>query len=228
VELDMDREASQQMSSLLRQASDNDREALDEIFTRYRRQLYNRALHVMGNAEDAEDALQDGLLAATRHLKSFEGRSQLSTWLTRIVFNAALMRLRKIRGHTTTSIDQESPDERGLSLAAQIADPRPDPEEAYAREERLTMVRQWLRTLPASQRSALWLRDVEGMTTQEAAEALRVSEGTLKSRLHRARLELSRRLHEPARTRIRVGQACKQPAKRTYSTGIYPSAAQGG
>jgi RNA polymerase sigma-70 factor, ECF subfamily len=187
----------------LRSALAGDREALSRLSSGLTPQLYSAAFRVLDSHEEAEDAVQDGLLAATRNLNTFEGRAQFCTWLTRVVINAALMRRRKIRAHVATSIDQPSSDESEVCLATKIADPGPDPEEAYAREERLTMARRWFGTLPALYRSALWLRDVEGMTTQEAAEALRVSEGTLKSRLHRARLELSRRLRD--------AQGCPNP-----------------
>ena len=92
MELKTNRDATQRVDPLLRQTINNDREALDELFSRYRARLYNTALRIMGNSEDAEDALQDGLLTAFRNLSGFEGRSQFSTWLTRIVVNAALMR----------------------------------------------------------------------------------------------------------------------------------------
>jgi RNA polymerase sigma factor (sigma-70 family) len=161
------------------------------------KKLLARAIHELSaRRERAFVAVQDGLLAAARNLNSFEGRAQFSTWLTRIVLNAALMRRRKLHGRVIASAGQQNQDESGLSLAAKLADPRPDPEEAYAREERLRMVKKWLEALPASQRAALWFRDVEGMTTQEAADALHVPEGTLKSRLHRGRLEFSKRLRE--------------------------------
>jgi RNA polymerase sigma-70 factor, ECF subfamily len=175
---------------------DGDQEVLGQVFSRHKNQLYWTAFRVLGCHEDSEDAVQDGLLAAARNLSSFEGRAQFSTWLTRIVLNAALMRRRKLHGRVIASAGQQDQDESGLSLAAKLADPRPDPEEAYAREERLRMVKRWLETLPASQRAALWFRDVEGMTTQEAADALHVPEGTLKSRLHRGRVEFSKRFRE--------------------------------
>ena len=104
MELETNREASQQLDSLLQQAINNDRQALDELFARYRRQLYNRALRLMGNAEEAEDALQDGLLSAFRNLRSFKGHSKFFTWLTGIVINAALMRLRRIRPELLSSV----------------------------------------------------------------------------------------------------------------------------
>jgi RNA polymerase sigma-70 factor, ECF subfamily len=176
------------------------REVLGEVFSRHKHRLYWTAFRVLGSREDAEDAMQDGLLAATRNWKSFEGRAQFSTWLTRIIVNAALDRRRRLRKHVPASIDQQTPDEVEISLAATITDPRPNPEEAYARDERLTMLKQRLEKLLVSQRSALRLRDIEGMTIQEAAEALHVSEGTLKSRLYRGRLQLSRPFRQATRS----------------------------
>ncbi len=76
------------------------------LFRRYQRQLFQTALRVLGNAEDAEDALQDGLLSAHRNLKRFEGRSQFSTWLTRIVINAALMKRRSAKARPAVSLDE--------------------------------------------------------------------------------------------------------------------------
>jgi RNA polymerase sigma-70 factor, ECF subfamily len=177
-----------------------DQEIVGRAFSGYTKPLYLAALRVLGSREDAEDAVQDGLLAATRSLKSFEGRSKFSTWLTRVVINAALLQRRKMHGHTITSIDQSNPDEQGLPVAVQLADTRPNPEEAYLRYEQRATVKRCLQTLPASYRSALWLRHIEGMNTQEAADVLGVSEGTLKSRLHRARVKLSKRVREVSGT----------------------------
>ena len=197
-------EAGAQIESMHGLALDADQELLGRLFSRYIKQLYRTAFRVLGSREDAEDAVQDGLLAATRNLKSFEGRSQFSTWLTRIVVNAALMRRRKISGHATASIDQKGPDEWVLPLAARIADPRPNPEQVYAQEERLEILKATLESLPARYRSALWLLHIEGMTIQEAATVLCVSEGTLKSRLHRARLKVARHIHGMPRARARA------------------------
>src|SRR5262250_1432201 len=90
-------ETTRAVNRILRQPINNNREALDELFARNRGRLLRAARKVLGNPYDAEDALQDGLLAAFRNLSGFRGRSQFSTWLTRIVVNAALMRLRRIR-----------------------------------------------------------------------------------------------------------------------------------
>ncbi len=85
-----------------------DPDALETLFARHNRALYQTALRVLGNPEDAQDALQEGLLAAYRNLRRFEGRSQFSTWLTRIVINAALMRRRSQRARPAVSLDEPS------------------------------------------------------------------------------------------------------------------------
>ncbi|HEY6290594.1 MAG TPA: sigma-70 family RNA polymerase sigma factor [Terriglobia bacterium] len=177
--------------TLVRSGLEGDPDALDALFSRYARPLYQTALRVLGNPEDAEDALQDGLLSAVRNLTRFEGRSQFSTWLTRIVINAALMRLRSQRVRRTVSIEQEDPEQGDLTLGSRIPDARPGPEESYARKERFEILERGLETLPPALQSAVWLRDVEGLSTTEAARTLGLSEGTLKSQLHRARGRLS-------------------------------------
>src|SRR5205814_4552300 len=89
---------------LIRAGQRGDAEAVEMLFRRYHRPLFQTALRVMGNAEDAEDELQDGLLSAYRNLKRFEGRSQFSTWHTRIVINAALMRRRSAKARPALSL----------------------------------------------------------------------------------------------------------------------------
>lgn len=169
-----------------------DQDALDRLFGSYTPRLYHTALRLLGNAEDAEDALQDGLLSAYRNLKQFQGRSQFSTWLTRIVTNAALMRLRSRRGYVTASIDESDSEPENAITAGAIADHRPNPEETCARQEQFEIIERRLRLLPPTHQSVFRLRDVEGLCTREAAEALGLPEGTLKSRLRRARLKITR------------------------------------
>ena len=189
--------------SLLHLALNGDLEALGPLFASYMPQLYRTALRVAGTPQDAEDALQDGLLRAVSHLQEFAGRSRFSTWLTSIVTNAALMRLRRIHPDRVISIDQKL-DREDQPLANRIADPRPNPEEMYARQERLQILERGLQTLPAAYRNAVRLRDVQGMSTKEAAEALGLPLGSLKSQLHRGRLKLVeevgevRPAHKPA------------------------------
>lgn len=187
------KEIGQNEETLIRQALKGNRGALESLFGRHSGALYQSALKLLGNPEDAEDALQDGMLSAFRNLRRFEGRSQFSTWLTRIVINAALMRLRAQRGRGAVSID-EPVGETELTLADQLADSAPNPEEVCAQEELREILDRNVRGLSPDMRTALRLRDVEGLSTREAAETLGVPENTLKSRLHRARMQLADRL----------------------------------
>jgi len=148
---------------------------------------------VLGNAEDAEDALQDGLLSAYRNLKRFEGRSQFSTWLTRIVINAALMRRRSAKARPAVSLD-EAPREDELPATERFAAKGPNPEQVFAGTELREMISANLDELSPLLRTAFVLREMEGYSTGEAAKKLGVTENTLKARLWRARHQLAERL----------------------------------
>jgi RNA polymerase sigma-70 factor (ECF subfamily) len=178
---------------LVRKATRGDSEALDTLFARHSRALYQTALRVLGNAEDAEDALQEGLLSAYRNLRRFEGRSQFSTWLTRIVINASLMRLRSQRSRPAVSLDDE-PHEDEMPLAERFADGGPGPEVLCEASELRAILDENLDELSPLLRNAFVLREVEGLSTGEAARELGVSENTLKARLWRARQQLTERL----------------------------------
>ena len=182
---------------LIRLGLKGNQAALEALFARHSGALYQSALKLLGNPEDAEDALQEGMLSAFKNLRRFEGRSKFSSWLTRIVINAALMRLRSQRVHQTVSADQPL-GEAEITLAEQLADPAPDPERLYAREELRRLLDRNLTELSPDMRTAVLLRDIEGLSTQEAAEALGVPENTLKSRLHRARLQLAEQIQSEA------------------------------
>src|ERR1700741_381647 len=124
---------------LIRAGQRGDAQAVETLFRRYHRPLFQTALRVLGNAEDAEDALQDGLLSAYRNLKRFEGRSQFSTWLTRIVINAALMRRRSAKARPATSLD-EAPRDDELPVAERFASQGPNPEQVFAGTELREMI----------------------------------------------------------------------------------------
>ncbi|HEY6945796.1 MAG TPA: sigma-70 family RNA polymerase sigma factor, partial [Candidatus Acidoferrum sp.] len=142
---------------------------------------------------DAEDALQDGLLSAYRNLKRFEGRSQFSTWLTRIVINAALMRRRSAKARPAISLD-EPPRDDELPAAERFADDGLTPEQVFENTEIREMLSENLDQLSPLLRTAFVLREVQGYSTGEAAKKLGVTENTLKARLWRARHQLAERL----------------------------------
>jgi RNA polymerase sigma-70 factor (ECF subfamily) len=170
-----------------------DARALDVLFSRNTRTLYQTALRVLGNPEDAEEALQEGLLSAYRNLPRFERRSQFSTWLTRIVINAALMRRRSKRARPAVSLD-DCASEGEMPLAERFADESPNPEQIYAGTELGDRVSKKLAEISPLLRTAFWLREIEGLSAEEAAHVLGVSRNTLKARLWRARQELAARL----------------------------------
>ena len=124
---------------LIRAGQRGDSQAVETLFRRYQRPLFQTALRVLGNTEDAEDALQDGLLSAYRNMKRFEGRSQFSTWLTRIVINAALMRRRSAKARPAVSLDAP-PREDELPATERFADESPNPEQIFAGTELREMI----------------------------------------------------------------------------------------
>lgn len=183
---------------LIRAGQKGDAQAVETLFRRYHRPLFQTALRVLGNTEDAEDALQDGLLSAYRNMKRFEGRSQFSTWLTRIVINAALMRRRSMKARPAVSLD-EPPREDELPITERFAADEPNPEQVFAGTELREMISENLDELSPLLRTAFVLREVEGYSTGEAAKKLGVTENTLKARLWRARHQLAERLSQRLR-----------------------------
>ncbi|HTQ87428.1 MAG TPA: sigma-70 family RNA polymerase sigma factor [Candidatus Solibacter sp.] len=177
---------------LIQKAQAGNQDALETLFSKQSPALYQTALRLVGTPEEAEDVLQEGMLSAFRNLRRFEGRSQFSTWLTRIVINAALMRLRSRRSRPAVSLDEHLADDDEMTFADQFPDPAPSPEQVVARRELEGLLRQNLETLSPVLRSAFILREMEGFSTEEAAEELGISQGTLKARLHRAKRQLSR------------------------------------
>lgn len=183
----------QSEDQLIERGLNGDKSALDALFARNTRNLYQTALRVLGNPEDAEEALQEGLLSAYRNLPRFERRSQFSTWLTRIVINAALMRRRSKRARPAVSLD-DVVKEGDVPLAERFADGGPNPEQLYAGTELNHRINKKLAEISPLLRTAFLLREIEGLTAEEAANVLGVSRNTLKARLWRARQELATRL----------------------------------
>ena len=187
--------------TLVRRALTGDSEALDALFARDNRALYQTALHLLGNAEDAEDALQEGLLAAYRNLHRFQRRSKFSTWLTRIVINAALMRRRCQKSRPAISLDEwltsEEPVVSGRACrraGERLADSGPNPEQIYVGREMAERLQEGLQTLSPVLRKAFRMRELQGLSAEETAAALGVSRNALKARLWRARHLLTERL----------------------------------
>jgi RNA polymerase sigma-70 factor, ECF subfamily len=176
---------------------------LDSVVSRYLPMFYKRAFRFLGNATDAEDAVQDALLSAYKHLGQFRGQAQLSTWLTTIVTNAARMQLRR-RG-SYVSLDEEQ-GEDGLTFSERLADSKPSPEEVCSAAEARDRLVEGVKQLSPRLRKAFQLRDIDGLTTKEAALVLSVPQGTVKAQLARARSKLAGMMPvKPVRQRSRTG-----------------------
>ena len=204
---------------LIRRAMRGDFSALDSLFARHNRALYQTALRLLGNAEDAEDASRKAT-RGHRNLPRFEGRSQFSTRLTRIVINAALMRLRSKRARPAISLEQWSEEENSVPLEERFAANDPSPEEVYAGHELRELLKENLDELSPLLRSAFLLREGQGLSTSEAARALGVSENSLKARLWRARQELAERLKPALRLRRNSDDEDRvAPPRLAFATG---------
>ncbi len=169
-----------------------DADAFGVLVARHRDRLWAVALRTTGNREDAADGLQEGLVSAYRRAASFRGDAQVTTWLHRVVVNACLDRLRaaKVRRADPLPDDLEERGDRGsLATGSPV-----DPADAALAAERRRLVVAALAELPAEQRAALVLVDMEGYSVAEAAEVLDCATGTVKSRCARGRARLARLL----------------------------------
>jgi RNA polymerase sigma-70 factor, ECF subfamily len=160
--------------------------------------LYRGAYRILGNAADAEDAVQDALLAAYTHLNQFRGQAQISTWLTTIVFNCARMQLRRPR-HFQVSLDESSGEP--LSVSERLADHRPNPEDESIKSELRDRLSHFHRQLSPTLRRTFQLRDIDGLSTAETARILGVPIGTVKARSARARKRLKHLMRRALRPR---------------------------
>ena len=182
------------------------RELRDILATRLpalRRSAYRR----LGDIADAEDAVQDALLSACKHLDQFRGESQISTWLTAIVFNSARMRLRHRRRHVHVSLDEQIGEDQQYSISERLAGTGPSPEEEYRNSELTGHMRRLMPRLSPTLRKTFQLRDMDGLSIRETAEILGVPTGTVKAQLARARKKLKqlmRRALQPRLCRRRI------------------------
>jgi RNA polymerase sigma-70 factor, ECF subfamily len=167
---------------------------MDEVLSRCLPSFHRRAYRYVGNAADAEDVVQDALIAAFRHLDRFRGQAQMSTWLTTIVTNCARMQLRRRPRQTALSLDEHFGEDEQYCLSNVLADPTPSPEAECGFSELRKHLMQFVAELSPSLRKAFELRDLEELTTSEAAHILGVPEGTVKAQVSRARTKLKKRL----------------------------------
>jgi RNA polymerase sigma-70 factor, ECF subfamily len=170
--------------ALIARAKTGDGRAFEDLARHEERALYRHAARIVGPGPDAEDVVQDALLSAWKSIRSFEGTS-FRAWLFRIVTNRALDRVRARRRRPELPLD---PPEDEDVVWAEPAAPGPDLATIAASREAVLVVEEALRGVPEEQRAALLLRDVEGFAYDEIAIMTSVEIGTVKSRIHRARV----------------------------------------
>jgi len=180
--------------TLVQAAKKGDDSAFEELVRRYDRNVFRIAQHSTQNREDAEDVVQEAFLKAYSNLAEFQEQSKFYTWLVRIAVNEALMKLRRRKPERTVSLDEDVKTEDD-SLPREVADWSPNPEQMYNQAELRDILTRTIQGLPAGFRTVFVLRDVEGLSTEETAQALELSVPAVKSRLLRARLQLRERLN---------------------------------
>jgi RNA polymerase sigma-70 factor (ECF subfamily) len=182
-----------------------DRRAFETLVRVHERRVFRVTLAILGNAEDAEEVMQDAFVKAFRHIDQFRRESRFTTWLTRIAVNEALQKHRARKD--TLSLDEVSEAEVKL-LPHRGQQWHEDPEKLYGKQEVRMMVEDAIRCLPPIYRETFVLRDVEGLRAEEAAEILGLTLPAIKSRLLRARLlmreALAMRLEETPKLSKRI------------------------
>jgi RNA polymerase sigma-70 factor, ECF subfamily len=192
---------------LVERVLSGDKRAFEPLVRRHERRVFRVALAILGNAEDAEEAMQDSFIRAFRHLDQFRKEARFSTWLTRIAVNQAIEK-RNVRKNYVPLEEAET----GEPLSPKRFEPwRSNPEEIYGKQEIHEMVERAIQALPEIYREVFVLRDVEGLRAEEAAEVLGIGVAALKSRLLRARLlmreTLAGQLEHPPTLKTKVVHA---------------------
>lgn len=174
---------------LVAAAQQGDQAAFGALVEKYQAMAYSLALRMLGDSEDAADAVQEAFLNAWRALGSFQGQSAFSTWLYRLTSNACIDFLRRAKRRAAVSMTVSDEDE-DAPHETDIPDERWSPERELERSETHRAIQAGLAALSPEHRQVLVLRELEGLSYQEIAQALGLEEGTVKSRIARARLAL--------------------------------------
>jgi RNA polymerase sigma-70 factor, ECF subfamily len=181
--------------TLVHASKNGDVAAFEQLVKRYDRKLFRIALSVTHNREDSQDAVQEAFLKAYQHLGDFRGDSQFSTWLIRITLNQSLMKLRRLRRTKEVVLDEDFGTDEYV-LPREVIDWAPNPEQLYSVSELRNILIKTIEELRPILRAVFVLQDLEGLSTDQTAEALNLSQSAVKSRLWRARLQLRERLNQ--------------------------------
>jgi len=168
--------------------------AFEQLVDQYKRRVFRVAWKITCNHEDAEDVVQNAFVKAFQNLPDFRGDSRFYTWLVRITINEALMKIRRRRSNEV-SID-ESKEADGRSVAIEIKDQAANPEQRCSQDEVQRILAANINDLEPTFRAVLQLRDIEGLSTKETAQALDLTSSAVKTRLQRARMKLRKSLND--------------------------------
>jgi RNA polymerase sigma-70 factor (ECF subfamily) len=171
-----------------------EKELFHELIRPYERMVYLTVLAIVKNEADAEDGAQEAVINAYRHLNSFRAEAKFSTWLTTIAINEGRKRLRKAKSAAEDSLEEKAEEKEGDYTPAPLTDWREIPLEALERKELRQALRKAVADLPDLYRQVFTLRDLDELNTEETAEALGLTTGIVKVRLHRARMMLQKQL----------------------------------
>ena len=177
---------------LVRRAQEGDTAAFDELVRRYTHIVYRVLYKILRHEEDTQDALQDTFVSAYRALPRFRQDSRFSTWIYRIATNAALMKARARRSNLV-SLDHPTEDE-GVQSAWELPDWSATPDEEIMTDETRRIMEEAIQALPAEQRAAFVLHDIQGLSSADTAQAMGITVSAVNSRLHRARVFLRDRI----------------------------------
>lgn len=178
-------------TELIDRAKQKDAQAFETLMSPYEGRVYATCLRLMGNEQDAADQMQEAMLRVWRTLHSFAAQSSFATWMYRVTTNVCLDALRKRKAGRSVSLDAMR---EGAGFDP--GDEGPGPEAQVEQSARRQALRQAMRDLSPELLSAFVLRDLQGQSYDQVAQALRISLGTAKSRIHRARAQLAKRLRE--------------------------------
>ena len=177
-------------AELIRRVYDGDKEAFYALVQPCERAVFTAAMSILNNSADAEEACQESILKALAALPRFRAECKFSTWLIQITINEARLKLRKDRRHLYESIDEPDRSEEGEYFPKDFADWREIPTEALQNQQLRDALKRGIASLPRKYREVLILRDVQRLSIQETAQVLGIKEGSVKTRLLRARLQM--------------------------------------
>jgi len=181
-------------SELVKRAQRGNTVAFEELVKRYEHKVYNIAYRMLSNEEEAKDALQDTFIRAFRFIKKFQGDSSFYTWLYRITTNVCLTRLKRRKSKESVTVSLDEPIQNDDDTVRELPDETHGPEILFKRRRTQQAIQNAISELPSDYRSVVVLRDLQGLSNREVGKALQLSIAAVKSRLHRGRVFLRKRL----------------------------------